>query len=111
MRINLPASAFLLWRISGERATGSTNKIDKQREEEKLLAACREFEALFWHQVLRQMRRTIPRTGLLDGGTAEEIFQDFLDGEYARTLAQQGPGTLAQMLYEQLRSSLSPAGE
>jgi Rod binding domain-containing protein len=50
------------------------------------------------------MRRSIPKSGLLDGGTGEEIFQDFLDGEYARILARQGAGSLARLLYEQLRS-------
>ncbi|NLJ34117.1 MAG: hypothetical protein GX349_05945 [Firmicutes bacterium] len=72
-------------------------------EGDKLLAACQDFEAIFWHQVLRQMRRSIPKSGLLDGGMGEDVFQDFLDEEYSRLLARQGDGSLAHMLYEQLK--------
>jgi flagellar protein FlgJ len=71
-------------------------------EKDRLAEACQEFEALFWQQILRQMRRSIPKGGLLDGGTAEEIFRDFLDEEYSRTMANMGPGSLARMLYEEL---------
>ncbi|HHY37014.1 MAG TPA: flagellar biosynthesis protein FlgJ [Firmicutes bacterium] len=88
----------------GSRLTAAPG-VDRQRnEDEKLLAACQDFEAIFWQQILRQMRRSIPKAGLVDGGTGEEIFQDFLDGEYARILARQGAGSLARLLYEQLRS-------
>ncbi|HHW92767.1 MAG TPA: flagellar biosynthesis protein FlgJ [Firmicutes bacterium] len=100
MTVNLPSAPYL----TGETGKVAAQGVDKQRKEgDKLLEACQEFEAIFWQQILRQMRRSIPKSGLMDGGTGEEIFQDFLDEEYARTLARQGAGSLAYMLYEQLR--------
>ncbi len=99
MTVNLPPALY----PAGEGAKVANQGVDKQRKgKEKLLEACQEFEVIFWQQILRQMRRSIPKSGLLDGGTGEEIFQDFLDGEYARILARQGSGSLAHILYEQL---------
>jgi len=99
MTVNLPPALY----PAGEGAKVANQGVDKQRKgKEKLLEACQECEAIFWQQILRQMRRSIPKSGLLDGGTGEEIFQDFLDGEYARILARQGSGSLAHILYEQL---------
>jgi flagellar protein FlgJ len=97
MRIDPPGSVASI-------GTGKINiqQADKQQKEQ-LAQACQEFEALFWQQILSQMRRSIPKTGLLSGGAAEDIFQSLRDEEYARTLAKKGPGSLALMLYNQLQ--------
>ena len=101
MLANLPP-AFL---PTGEAASASASQRGAKniRDRDDLLAACQDFEAIFWHQIMRQMRRSIPKSGLLDGGMGEEIFQDFLDEEYSRLLARQGDGSLATLLYEQLK--------
>ena len=87
MMANLPP-AFLPVRevASASISQGGTKNI---KARDNLLAACQDFEAIFWHQIMRQMRRSIPKSGLLDGGMGEEIFQDFLDEEYSRLLARQ----------------------
>lgn len=64
------------------------------------------FSALLYGMMLEQMDKTIPRTGLLDGGRVEEIFRSFLYDEYAEMAASEAgasnPITLAvfEMLYE-----------
>lgn len=81
-------------------------------EEERLKAACQEMESLFLHQLLGEMRKTIDRAGLFDGGRAEELYTSFLDAERARVMASSGGLGLSRLLYEQLapRLSNSPAG-
>lgn len=68
----------------------------------KLLTACREFEAVFYQQILKQMRESIPQSDWLNGGTGENIFRDFLDEEYAKIMAERNSVGLAELLYRQL---------
>jgi flagellar protein FlgJ len=59
-------------------------------------------EALFIHHMLTEMRKTVPRSGLLDGGRAEEIYTAMMDGELAGQMAASGGLGLSAVLYEQL---------
>ena len=67
-----------------------------------LYEACQEFEAIFIKQMLNVMRKTVPKSGLLDGGAAEEIFEDMLYDEYAGSMARTAGLGLADTIYEQL---------
>ena len=47
----------------------------KKKELAKLKNACSEFESIFMHQMLKEMRKTVdPKNSLVYGGQAEEIF-------------------------------------
>lgn len=73
------------------------------REEASLKDACRQLEAVFWQQLLRAMRRTIPAGGLLGRSYARDVYTDLLDEQYALILAGQERAGLGRLLYEQLR--------
>jgi len=73
----------------------------KGQKERALKEACEEFAAVFWEQVLKSMRRTVPEGGLLESGSGEKIFRELLDAEYARQIAR-SEGSLAELLYRQL---------
>jgi flagellar protein FlgJ len=68
----------------------------------KLYGVCQEFEAIFIKQMLNVMRKTVHKSGLMDGGMAEEIFEDMLYDEYALKMAQSGQFGLSDMLYREL---------
>ena len=48
---------------------------------EELKKACDEFEALFWEQLLKTMRKTIPKSNLLGKGREEELYTSLYDQE------------------------------
>lgn len=75
-------------------------KDPKLQEKERLLSVAQEFEAIFYHQLFKSMRRTVPQSEFIHGGLAEEIFEDFLDYELARIGAQQASGGLADMIVD-----------
>jgi flagellar protein FlgJ len=79
-------------------ATPSVNKSD----DAALKEACRDFEAIFLQQMLKSMRQTVPKNGLMDGGMAEEIFEDMLYENYAEKMADSADLGLADMLYRQI---------
>lgn len=81
--------------------SGAQHKIDKNS---KLYKASQEFEALFVKQMLDTMRKTINKTGLLDGGYAEDIFEDMLFDKYALKIAENGNLGLSDTLYRQLEA-------
>jgi flagellar protein FlgJ len=52
--------------------------------------------------MLNVMRKSVSKTGLMDGGMAEEIFEDMLYDEYAQKMAETGSFGIADMIYRQL---------
>jgi peptidoglycan hydrolase FlgJ len=73
----------------------------------KLEETCRDFESVFIHYMLQQMRRTVPRSDLFNGGRAEEMVTTLMDTELSKSIAQQRSLGLASILYRQLNSSES----
>ena len=74
-------------------------------DNQKLKDACVNFESIFVKQMLDSMRKTVTKSGLTDGGFAEEIYQDFLYDEYAKEIAQTANLGIAEMMYKQLGGS------
>ncbi|MBI9085919.1 MAG: rod-binding protein [Desulfobacterales bacterium] len=68
----------------------------------RLASACAELESLFIKQLFEQMRATIPKSGLLGGGSTEALFTSMLDQEMAKELAARGGIGLASLLRDQL---------
>jgi flagellar protein FlgJ len=76
-------------------------------EDSKLKDACRDFEAIFIKQMLDSMRKTVQKTGLIDGGMAENIFEDFLYDEYSKVMAKTGSFGIQDLLYRQFKDGVS----
>jgi Rod binding domain-containing protein len=77
----------------------------------RLPDACRDMEAIFINHMVSAMRRTVEKSGLIDGGAAEEIYTSLLDAEWAKSMAAAGGLGLARLLEEQLaREESAPPG-
>ena len=74
-------------------------------EEDKLKQACSDFEAIFIKQMLDSMRKTVQKTGLNDGGYAEELYQDMLYDQYAEKMSKTAHLGVAELMYRQLSTS------
>lgn len=85
----------------GESAQNKTSKNDR-----RLWDACIEMESIFVGKMLKEMRKTVPKTGWIDGGFAEEIFEDMLYDEYAMSMSRNSNLGMAKMLYDQLSRKL-----
>lgn len=81
------------------------------RQDAKLRAACKDMEAVFLNMLLTEMRKTVPKSGLADGGSQEEIIRSLLDGEMAKNMAESGGTGLADMLYRQLSPKQEKTGK
>lgn len=103
---NIPYQPYLpkndLPRIGVPRESKQSRIVDKTS---KLYKVSQEFEAIFIKQMLNVMRKSVAKTGLLDGGMAEEFFEDMLYDEYAEKMAESGSFGIADMIYKQLNIS------
>jgi flagellar protein FlgJ len=72
----------------------------------KVFDASVEFESIFVNMMLKEMRKTVPKNGLITGGHAEEIFEDLLYDEYAKEISKNSSLGIAEQIYESLTRSL-----
>ncbi|MTI46851.1 rod-binding protein [Sporosalibacterium faouarense] len=82
-------------------------KLENAKEDKHLMKACQEFESIFVHMMLKQMRATVPEGGLVEKSQGEEIFEDMYDQEIAKNISQsqnQGIG-LAKIIYQQMKQN------
>ncbi|GEM_PF-1066533 len=82
----------------------STKKIGAGKTQSKmeLKKACEAMESIFIEQMLKQMRKNVQKTKLLDGGFAEEVFSDMLYTEYSQKMAESNALGLGQMIYKNM---------
>ncbi len=74
---------------------------------EKLKKATEGFESYFLHQLLLEMRKTVPKdTETKDDAHQEETFRDMMDQTLADTISHRGDFGLGKMLYDQLSKSV-----
>ena len=63
-----------------------------ERQNPRLKEACDELESLFVYYLFKEMRATVPKNRLINGGKAEEIYTSMMDMEVAKELSRKGIG-------------------
>jgi flagellar protein FlgJ len=80
---------------------GSSDNTNNVPKREKLAEVARGFESMFINLLMSQMRKTIPKSELIDGGQAQEIFEKMFDDEISKIIAQRGDLGIANALMKQ----------
>ncbi|HMB00458.1 MAG TPA: rod-binding protein [Spirochaetota bacterium] len=65
----------------------------------QLRRVAQEMESLMIKMMFKQMKKNVNKEGLLHGGFAEEIFDDFLTDEYAKQAARSQSLGIAEIIY------------
>lgn len=87
--------------IQNMKDTSLVNSTD-----EELMDACREFEAYFVEQLMKQMQKTVIKSELTEESETESYFKEMLYQEYAAEASKgQGVG-IAKMMYEQMKRTM-----
>lgn len=87
------------------KADGKLAKKVGGHSRDEVRGVAEDFESLFLGIVLKSMRQTVQKSGLLDGGNAEDIYASMLDDEYAKTMAAQRHTGIADNIEEFLLRS------
>ena len=77
-------------------------EISNNPYKKKIYNASVEFESLFVNKMLKEMRKSIHKSGLIEGGYAEEIFEDMLYDEYSKMVSGNTRFGLAEQIYNQM---------
>ena len=85
---------------TGKTSSGQTTD---PAQEKKLKKVCADFESMLAYQLLKTMRKTIPKSGFMGSSHGKETYEMMLDQKIADDLAKKGQGMgLQKMLYDQL---------
>ena len=79
------------------------------QDREKVAELAQQFESIFINMMLQNMRKSVQKSDLLDGGNAEQIYRSMLDQEYATIMAQQERTGLAEAIERQLLQTMGQA--
>ncbi|HWP98057.1 MAG TPA: rod-binding protein [Syntrophomonadaceae bacterium] len=78
----------------------------KTKDGKKLYQSCQDMEAVFLSKVMEVMRSSIPKSGFLDEGFANDTFQSMLYDEYAKSMSKTNSLGISQILFRQLSQQL-----
>jgi len=87
-----------------DKAKAST-KMDP-KEAAKLQKVSRDFESIFLAYMLKTMRSSVDKGGLIPESQGEQIFSEMRDEEFSKGMANAGGIGLSRLLVEQLKQSL-----
>jgi flagellar protein FlgJ len=89
--------------MSGKNTAPQSAPRSADEEDRRLAKACADFEAIFVEQLFKTMRASVPASGVLDGGRAEEIYTSMMDQQIAQDMARgQSSMGLAQQMHRKL---------
>ncbi len=104
--------------LQGQVSSSSLRVPQNIREEtandpyrKKLFDASVEFESVFVKMMLKEMKKNVQKEKLIDGGYAEEIFEDMLYDEYSKNISKNESLGLAEEIYKQMSASLPPVAK
>ncbi len=88
-----------------------TSRGSREQDVSKIKKLSTDFESIFMEQIFHSMRSSVQKSGLVDGGNAEEIYTSMLDSEYAKQMTSGGTGGLAHMIEHQLLQTMGIKSE
>jgi len=92
-----------------DQLLSQTKGIDKElsgdditKHNEKIKQSAQKFESYMVSLMIKEMRKSVPKSGFISGGQAEEIFQDMQDNSLAEAFSKRGLG-LGEAIYRQMK--------
>lgn len=83
-------------------SSGFKRNVQSAEGKDRLKEVCTQFEAIFIKQMLKSMKNTVQESGLINGGMAEDFFEDMLYDSYAEKMAKTANFGISDMMYRQL---------
>ena len=85
-----------------DASTSMVSKAPSIDKTDKLYELCMELETFLIKNLIKSMRSTVQKTGLIDAGFAGEVYEDMLYDEYAKAFAKNANLGFAEMAYRDL---------
>lgn len=95
--------------LAEQKAKGLARSVDQQEKNSKDIGKIKklaeDFEAVFMETMLGAMRKSVQKSGLIDGGNAEDIYRSMLDTEYSKMMANQRSSGIATAIERYLTTA------
>lgn len=95
---DLSASMFQASAGRMDELASIAKNASKEKDDAKITAAAKDFEAMFITEMLKPMFEDIKPDPMFGGGKGEEIFQGFMLEEYGKLMAETGQLGIADAL-------------
>lgn len=85
----------------------TSKKIDRLREsqdDKELMDTLREFEGIFLHMMLKEMRKTVGDGGLIEKSQGSKIFEEMHIEELSKEMSKGEGMGIAKMMYDQFKN-------
>lgn len=79
---------------------------EKKEKEKRLQKACADFESLFIYYMLKKMRATVPKSGLMNEMQGKDTYETITDQKVSENLADKGGVGLQKMLFNQIKNGI-----
>ncbi len=60
----------------------------ENKEDKELMDACKEFESIFLYMMMKEMKKTVPRDGLIERSSASDTFEDMYLEEMSKEISK-----------------------
>ena len=93
------------------RLSGAPTASDPDKSLQAMKEAARQFESYFTYMMLKEMRKSVPKDGILSSGIGHDIYQSMYDEAIAEEMSKtQGLGLSKALVDQYLRTSGGMAG-
>ena len=96
------SAAGLSGAVEGDFASRLFSKEIKIDKNDKLYEQCEALETFLLKSLVSSMRKTVDKSGLIDGGFAGEMYDDMLWDEYAKDFSKNAGFGFAELAYLEL---------
>jgi flagellar protein FlgJ len=79
---------------------------EKMEREKKLKKVCADFESIFIYHMLRKMRNTIPKSGLMNEMKGKDTYETIMDQKVSEDLSYKGGVGIQKMLFNQIKNGI-----
>ncbi len=83
------------------------NKLRDIENMYKLKEACRQFEALFISQLLKEMEKTVPKDPIIKNNAENSIYRFFYTNALSQKIAEDSPFSISKILFNSFKEQLS----
>lgn len=100
--------------VNSQTEKNSTPAIKAQHhkhQNQQLWQASLQFEGLFIQQMMAAMRKSVPKSGFLPHGFAQDVQGSMMDQAVAETASKRGEFGIAEAIYRQMNRNSTPIQE
>ena len=102
----MPSAMDQLNLLNNIHSTKATAQNDPLQRQEELKKACQDFESIFVNYMMKQMRQSVTKDGIVGTSQAEEMYTSMLDNEVAKNISKARGIGLAAIIYRQMSGQI-----